>query len=176
MKMLKPVFVSFSLFVLVLVSASSTMAFGNKFEKEVEKEKGAVKLAREVLRGGYELVTADELKAWMDQGKKMVVVDTMPYEKSYKKAHVPSAVNFVFPIPEMKTWDIKDTAQKSQNDFEALLGPDREKPVVVYCGFVKCGRSHNGAMWAKKMGYKNVYRFSGGIYAWKGAKYEVESE
>jgi len=47
--------------------------------------------------------------------------------------------------------------------------------IIMYCGFVKCTRSHNGAMWAKKMGYKRVYRFSGGIYAWKGAKYATES-
>jgi rhodanese-related sulfurtransferase len=38
---------------------------------------------------------------------------------------------------------------------------------------VKCTRSHNGAVWAKKLGYKNVYRFSGGIFAWKGAGFET---
>jgi len=30
------------------------------------------------------------------------------------------------------------------------------------------------AMWAKKLGYKKVYRFPGGIVAWKGAKYRSE--
>ena len=34
---------------------------GNKFEKEVEKEAGAVKLVREVQRGGYDVVTTEEL-------------------------------------------------------------------------------------------------------------------
>jgi rhodanese-related sulfurtransferase len=29
-------------------------------------------------------------------------------------------------------------------------------------------------MWAKKLGYKNVYRFPGGIFAWKGAGYPIE--
>jgi len=46
--------------------------------------------------------------------------------------------------------------------------------VVIYCGFVKCTRSHNGAAWAVKLGYKNVYRYSGGVFAWKGAKYPLE--
>ena len=28
--------------------------------------------------------------------------------------------------------------------------------------------------WAKKLGYENVYRYPGGIYAWKGADYTTE--
>nr|WP_319395713.1 rhodanese-like domain-containing protein [uncultured Desulfobacter sp.] len=147
--------------------------FDDKFEKEVEKETGAVKLVREVQRGGYDLVTTDELKTWMDAGKEMVIVDTMPYEASYKKNHVPGAVQFLFPIPDMNAWDTKETADKTQADFETLLGPDKDKVIVIYCGFVKCTRSHNGAAWAKKLGYKNVYRYAGGIFAWKGAGYPM---
>jgi rhodanese-related sulfurtransferase len=75
----------------------------------------------------------------------------------------------------MKEWDDKETAGKSQADFEALLGPDKDKTIVIYCGFMKCTRSHNGAMWAKKLGYKNVYRFPGGIFAWKGAGFPIEN-
>ena len=54
------------------------------------------------------------------------------------------------------------------------LGPDKERLIVFYCGFVKCTRSHNAAAFAKKLGYKNVYRFPGGIFAWKGGDYPVE--
>ena len=79
----------------------------NKFEKEVEKEAGAVKLAREVQRGGYDLVTTEELKGWIDDGKEMIIVDTMPFDASYKKQHVPGAVQFLFPIPDMNEWDAK---------------------------------------------------------------------
>ena len=161
--------------VLVLGLASPSMAFfGNKFEKEVEKEIGAVKLAREVRRGGYDLVTTEELKKWIDSGKDLVIVDTMPYEASYQKNHVPGAVQFLFPIPEMKQWDAKETNGKSQQDFIKLLGNNKNKSIVIYCGFVKCTRSHNGAAWAVKLGYKNVYRYPGGIFAWKGAKYPVD--
>lgn len=155
--------------------ASPASAFlDNKFKKEVEKENTAVKLVHEVQRGGYDVVKTDELKAWMDQGKDMVIVDTMPYEASYKKNHVPGAVQFLFPIPDMNEWDARETDGKSQADFEKLLGPDKNKIIVVYCGFVKCTRSHNGAAWAKKMGYDNVYRYAGGIFAWKGATYSIE--
>ena len=54
-----------------------------------------------------------------------------------------------------------------------LLGLDKSKLIVIYCGFVKCTRSHNGAIWAVKNGYTNVYRHPGGIFAWKGAKYRT---
>ena len=53
-------------------------------------------------------------------------------------------------------------------------GRIKTKMIVVYCGFVKCTRSHNGASWAVKLGYNNVYRYPGGIFAWKGAGYPVD--
>jgi len=159
--------------VLIGFATPAFALFGDKFEKEVEKETGAVKLVREVQRGGYDLVTTEELKKWTDSGQDIVIVDTMPYEASYKKNHVPDAVQFLFPIPDMDEWDTKETAGKTQADYEKLLGPDKNKIIVIYCGFVKCTRSHNGAVWAVKLGYKNVYRYAGGIFAWKGAKYPI---
>ena len=165
-------FLMVSVLVLGLASPAAAL-FDNKFEKEVEKEAEAVKLLREVQAGGYGIVTTPELKKWMDEKKDMVIVDTMPLEASYKKNHVPGAVQFLFPIPDMNEWDEKETDGKSQEDFAKLLGPDKDKTIVIYCGFVKCTRSHNGAAWAVKMGYKNVYRYPGGIFAWKGADYPV---
>lgn len=158
---------------LILVALLAVVALAgcgdDKFKQEVEKENGAVKLVREIQRGDYDVITTAELKALIDQKADMVIVDTMPYEASYKKGHVPGAVQFLFPIPDMNTWDSKETDGKSEQDYEKLLGPDKDKLIVVYCGFVKCTRSHNGAVWARKLGYKNVKRYSGGIFAWKGA-------
>jgi len=144
------------------------------FEEELDKDAAGVKLANEVVKGGYGVVNAAELKSWMDAGKPMLVVDTMPFADSYKKEHVAGAVNFELPVEPMEAWDTAKTGGKSQKDFETLLGPDKKKLIVFYCGFVKCTRSHNGAVWARKLGYENVVRFPGGIYAWKGAKYPVE--
>ncbi len=157
------------------LSFSEVHAFGkNKFEKEVEKENGAVKLVREVMRGGYGIITTQELNDLRVSKKDVVIVDTMPYEASYKKNHIPGAVQFLFPIPEMEKWESKETAGKSKEDFMALLGDDKKKTIVVYCGFVKCTRSHNGAMWAKRLGYENVLRHPGGIFAWKGADFDTQ--
>lgn len=111
----------------------------------------------------------------IDEGKPMVLVDTMPYDASYRKEHIPGAKNFLFPVPRMSSWDAKETDGKTEADFTALLGEDKDKPVVFYCGFVKCTRSDNGAAWARKLGYTQVYRFPGGLFSWKGADFPLEA-
>lgn len=161
----------FAVFMFCLTQADQAWSWG---KKEIKTEKIAVKFAREVARGNYKIVRTDELKHWLDQKKDMLIVDTMPFEASYKKNHIPGAVQFEFPKPEMKTWDTQKTDGKTEKDFMALLGPDKNRTIVIYCGFTKCGRSHNGAMWAAKLGYKNVYRCPGGIKAWKEADFPVE--
>jgi thiosulfate/3-mercaptopyruvate sulfurtransferase len=137
--------------------------------KELDNEKNAVTFAREVERGGYKIVTTQELKSWIDQKKDMLIVDTQPYDASFKKQHYPGAVNLELPRPEMTKLDDKTKAA-----LEKLLGPDKNRVIVFYCGFVECTRSHNGAMWATRLGYKNAYRQPGGIKAWNEAEYPIE--
>ena len=162
---------------LVVVVASLALIYGcadpekvGVSEANVQAEFLAMKAASEKERGGYKLISLQDLKAKLDAKKDLLVVDTMPYEDSYKKQHIPTAVQFELPIPEMKTMD--DGMEKQ---YRAFLGPDKDKMIAVYCGFVKCGRSHNGAMWAVKLGYTNVYRCLGGIRGWKEAGYPVEA-
>ncbi|HSV92738.1 MAG TPA: rhodanese-like domain-containing protein [Desulfobacterales bacterium] len=150
-----------------------TAAAADRFEEEFAWEKIAIGLQQQTAAGGYRLVGTEELKAWIDAGKQPLIVDTMPYEDSYKKEHVPGAKQFLFPIPDMKVWDAKETGGQSEQNYLQLLGPDKNRLIVIYCGFVKCTRSHNGAAWAVKNGYTNVYRYPGGIFAWKGATYPV---
>lgn len=136
----------------------------------VQSEFLAMKAASEKERGGYELLSLGDLKAKLDAKEDILVVDTMPYEASYKKQHIPAAVQFEFPVAEMTTID-----SEMKRQYKELLGPKRDRMIVVYCGYVKCGRSHNGAMWAVKLGYTNVYRCLGGIYGWNEAGYPVEA-
>jgi rhodanese-related sulfurtransferase len=159
-----------------LCLGSNAFGFGNsKFKEEVTTETAAVKLVREVQRGHYDVITTEELQKSLQAGDDILIIDTMPYEASYQKNHIPNAKQFLFPIPEMTEWDSAETDGKSQEDFVALLGSDKNKKIVMYCGFVKCTRSHNGAMWASKLGYTNVSRHPGGIFAWKGAGYEIST-
>ena len=59
----------------LLFSLCGTVIAKDKFEKEVDKEKASVKLVREVLRGGYDVMTAEELKKLMDSGKGVRIID-----------------------------------------------------------------------------------------------------
>jgi len=145
--------------------ATNAFAWG---AKELENEKGAMTFSAEVERGGYKVVSTPELKKWMDEKKDMLIIDTMPYEDSYKKNHISGAKQMEFPIPEMKSIDDKKKAE-----LVKLLGTDKNRLIVFYCGFTKCTRSHNAAMWAVKLGYKNVYRLPGGVKAWKESDYPV---
>lgn len=96
--------------VCLLVNAGVASAFGtDKFKEELTKEKEAVTLMREAQQGGYGIVTTEELKGMIDAGKDVVIIDTMPYEDSYKKNHIPGAKQFLFPIPEMKEWNAQET-------------------------------------------------------------------
>ena len=153
---------------LALVSGCADPKKVGVSEANVQAEFLAMKAASEEERGDYKLISLNELKANLDAKQDMLVVDTMPYEASYKKQHIPTAVQFEFPIPEMNAMD-----DGTEQQYRDLLGPDKDKMIVAYCGFVKCGRSHNGAMWAVKLGYTNVYRCLGGIRGWKEAGYPV---
>ena len=151
---------------LIFGVSSTVFAFGTK---DLDNEKIAVNFQREVERGGYKVVSTVDLKSWIDQKTEMLIIDTMPFEDSYKKAHIPAALNLVFPIPEMSSID-----DKTKSDLLKMLGPNKDRLIIFYCGFTQCTRSHNGAMWAVKLGYKNVYRYPGGIKAWDQAEYPVE--
>ncbi|HOG16243.1 MAG TPA: rhodanese-like domain-containing protein [Syntrophales bacterium] len=156
----------FPVIMLLMGAGNALAAWG---VNELETEKIAVTFAREVERGGYKIVSTSELKAWIDEKKAMLVVDTMPFEDSYKKQHIPKAVQIEFPIPEMTALD-----DRMKTALVKLLGPDKDRLIVFYCGFVKCTRSHNAAMWAVKLGYRNVFRHPGGIKAWDEAQYPIE--
>jgi len=137
---------------------------------EKVKEIIAINFAKEMMNGGYKAVNAEDLKRWTDAKKEMLIVDTMPLEASFKKRHVPGAVQIEFPIPEMREMD-----ESKKAEFVKLLGPNKDRLIVFYCGFTECTRSHNAAMWALKLGYKDVYRFPGGIEGWAQAGYPVEA-
>lgn len=166
--MLRKGLVGGGLLMLAVLTAAGCGQGGLWSGKEMDTEKIAVNFAQEVARGGYHIVSTSELKKWLDEKRPLLIIDTMPYEDSYKKNHIPGAVQFEFPIPEVTSLDDATKAK-----FQQLLGPDKDRVLVFYCGFTKCTRSHNGAMWAVKLGYKNVYRLPGGIKAWMETDYPV---
>ncbi len=85
--------------IVLTVLAAPAMSFDNKFEKEVKAEAQAIKLLREVERGDYKVVSTDELAKWRDEGREMLIIDTMPFASSYKKPMSPVPFSFFFQFP-----------------------------------------------------------------------------
>lgn len=87
-------------------------------------------------------------------------VGTTPVTKWYNK--------------KTKKWTTKKPAKKYRGKSKKVEVVKKDKKIVVYCGFVGCARSHQGAMFLVKNGFTNVYRYPGGISAWVDANNDIE--
>jgi len=135
---------------------------------EVAIEKATMKFIKDYEAGGYKLLSTEDLNKWVSEKKDMIIVDTMPAD-NFAKGHIPGALN-----AELPKSGLADATDEQKAAFIKLLGDDKNKTIVVYCGFVGCARSDVAAVLAVKEGFKNVYRVPGGSIAWVEAKYAVE--
>jgi thiosulfate/3-mercaptopyruvate sulfurtransferase len=128
---------------------------------EIPIEKAAFKFTTDVKDGGYKIVSTEELKKWLDEGKKVAIISSLPADEDKQFGTLPSAVNGAMPKTE------KELTQADTDNLLKAAGSDKEKTIVVYCGFVACRRSHIGAKILFENGFQNVYRYPGGITAWQ---------
>lgn len=145
---------------------------GNSLLLETATEQVALKVAREVAEGGYKLLAVKDLKDMVDIKEDMVLIDAHP-KIERDLAYIDGAINIGFKSNRSASGKWEDDIEDghTQEAYRAALGPNLGKKIVIYCGFTKCGRSHNAAMWAKKLGYTNIYRVPGGMSAWMDAGY-----
>jgi len=101
--------------------------------------------------GNYGSVSAEWMKAQIDNGADMVIVDARPKKPKYDKGHLPGAIS----IPDTQFDKFKDQ-----------LPEDKSKMLVFYCGGLKCKLSHKSAAKAIAMGYTNVKVFATGYPSW----------
>ncbi|GAB4301330.1 MAG: rhodanese-like domain-containing protein [Desulfuromonadia bacterium] len=149
-----------------LVGCASTHGTSPKgLERPIEK--AAVKFAADVTEGKYRIVTTDELKTWLDSGKQMTIISTLPPEEDREFGKIPGAVNGAIPKTE------KELTEKDVERIVTAAGSDKDRTIVTYCGFVACRRSHLGAKILVEKGYRNVYRNPGGITGWSEAGYPL---
>ena len=160
------------LFIVLAMTGCGT----SKYEHELDTEEASIKLYNETTDGGYQLISTAELKELIDGDEEFLLVDAMPAEDSYNKQHIAGAVNFEFPKEVIDEWNDDTMGARQKEDFEALLGDDKNRRSVMYCGFVKCARSHNAAVFARELGYTNVYLHPGGLFAWQGAGYPLAKD
>jgi len=118
---------------------------------ETEVEMVALKVANETVQGGYKLLKVADLKAMIDAKEDFVLIDAHP-RWEYEMGYINGATNFGFQSNMVGEWakDVADGAP-TQDDYRKVLGPDLNKKIVIYCGFTKCGRSHNASAWSEKL-------------------------
>jgi rhodanese-related sulfurtransferase len=100
---------------------------------------------------GIKKITGDELKSWLDQGRKFVLLDNR-VAGDYEKEHIPGsqrlAPDDLLPNPRL--------AEKYGKD----------DVIVNYCNGIKCWRSSGTMVLMQDMGYKNLYWYRDGLPEW----------
>jgi rhodanese-related sulfurtransferase len=96
----------------------------------------------------YPIVSKAELKTLL-QSKDTVVFDVNGPD-SFKKAHVPGAIDFV----------------TNEKTFTTMLPKDKTATIVAYCGGPMCEAWQKAATKACAMGYTNIKHYKDGIIGW----------
>lgn len=110
----------------------------------------------ELAKSQIEEITAAELKAWLDRGEELTVIDIRERDE-FSQGHLPGATFIPRGFLELRV-------EQHQ--------PDRDKPVIIYCaGGV---RSALAARNLQEMGYTRPISLIGGFNGWKNAGYRVK--
>jgi len=81
---------------------------------------------------GYTVIPVSEMKKMLDSGTDILAVDALS-KSAYAEEHIPKAKNFEFPNEKMDQWDKSKTDGKTQDEFIAFLGENRDKTIIFYC-------------------------------------------
>jgi thiosulfate/3-mercaptopyruvate sulfurtransferase len=154
-----------SVFTLVACAGVGTSPKG----LEAPIERAAMALMADVKSGGYQLIDTETLKKWLTEKKDVILIDTMPKE-DFDKIRIKGALNSPMPKTE------KELTPYDKKTILTMAGGDKEKTIVVYCGFTACRRSHWGAKVLAADGYNNIYRYPGGITGWLEYQYPVDGK
>jgi thiosulfate/3-mercaptopyruvate sulfurtransferase len=155
-----------SLFALALSGCAGTIGTSPQ-GLEAPIEKAAIKFSFDVKEGGYKVVTTDELKKWIDDKKNFIIISTLPAADDRAFGTIPGALNAEMPKTE------KDLTPENKERLLKVAGNDKDRTLVIYCGFMACRRSHIGAKMLVDDGFRNVYRYPAGIAGWGEAGYSL---
>lgn len=106
--------------------------------------------------GSYGDISIEDLEKKIAAGE--VTLIDVNGTSSYKKGHVPGAIDF----------------QANAKNLKELLPENKDALIVAYCSGPRCGAYKKAAKMAEKMGYTNVKHLSAGISGWKKADKKVE--
>ncbi|MCB2193076.1 MAG: hypothetical protein KQI62_16010 [Deltaproteobacteria bacterium] len=111
-------------------------------------------------QGGYKVIDGKQLKAMLAAKPAPVLLDVRP-DYEYAQAHIPGALNLEFHLGDRTTLDPAKAQRMAQ-----LVGPDKNRPLIIYCRSFRCLRSGIASRWAVNMGYKKVLRYPAGWHGW----------
>ena len=151
-----------------------------KLDEKISQD--ALQILKRAEQFGYTIILPDELAKNLES---YTIIATLP-RGVYNLGLIPSAKHFEFALsPSFNdngsewNWEA-DGLSRSQNELVSLLGEDKNAKIVFYdsgeYGFSPMGSAVVGIMWAKKLGYNNVYYLVGGFNAWKDLKLPISTE
>jgi rhodanese-related sulfurtransferase len=113
-------------------------------------------LAVNAWAGEWADLSIKELKTAMSE-KKVTIIDVNGSE-SYKRGHIPGAIDF----------------DAAEDNLASVLPKDKDALIVAYCGGPKCKAYQSATKAAEKLGYKNIKHLSVGISGWKAAGEQLQ--
>jgi thiosulfate/3-mercaptopyruvate sulfurtransferase len=159
-------FIKVALLIVFLSSCNKTAPVVN----ETDIEDAAIKIVKDVGLGKYKLLNTEEFKYMYDNRKDILIVNALPLQEGgYDPYDIVKSIRIPFSLDELE-----EMTAEQQKQFTDTLGNDKDKVIIFYCAQTAPGNySHTAALWAKKLGYNNVYRFLGGIKSWIEKKYPL---
>lgn len=113
-------------------------------------------------------VSTDELKNAMKDG--VLILDNRPY-KEWVISHIPNSI-VVAPKPGVS----KALYTSDVEEVKRIVNNDKEKPIILYCDGIHCGKSKRVGKDLLKEGFTNVKRYQLGIPLWRALGNVTECE
>lgn len=81
---------------------------------------------------GVKVISAKEVKNWLDEGKDMIVIDARK-STEYGTGHIPDSENCAVPSDLVMTDDVVSSAVTALNECEILSELNKEDIIITYC-------------------------------------------
>jgi len=143
----------------VLVLAGPSLAVDAKYSAGAVKQVDEFKILKRdkkempVSLAGVKNITADELKAMIDQKKKIVILDNRPADE-FEKERIPGSVR-------LNSDDLLENSKLAEQ-----AGLKKDDVIVNYCNGEKCWRSPAVSVMLQDLGYKNINWLRNGLPEW----------
>lgn len=136
-----------------LASVASAGAYPDAVIKQAESLKADADAKKDMPASlkGIKLITGQELKKWLDEKKKIVIIDNRNKEQ-FTKEHITGATLI--------------TVDELMGNPKLSAKLDKNVPLVLYCNGVKCWRSPAAALLYQSLGFKEIYWYRSGLPEW----------